>query len=780
MEFLFQTFRENHFRDAIAWRGSRYRYGWLLKEITRWEQILDEMRIGPGTVCVVEADFSPQSIALVLALARRRCIFVPLARAAARKADLIDAACGEVSFAFDGEDQVQVRRLPHASLHPLYEALRARGHPGLVLFSSGSAGAPKAVLHDLSALLKKFRTKRYRRTTLAFLLFDHIGGVNTLFYTLANAGCLVAVPDRSPETVLKAIQAEQVELLPTSPTFLKLMLLGGAWRDYDLCSLRMVTYGTEPMAEGTLRHLNEALPAIQFLQTYGSSEVGILRSRSKGSGSTWMKVGGPEFQTRIVDGLLQIKAESAMLGYLNADSPFTPDGWFVTGDEVQVEGEYIRVLGRRSELINVGGLKVFPSEVESVLNTAENVVEAVVRGEAHPVSGQVVCARVRLTAPEDPSRAITRLLSFCSGRLQPYQVPMKIEIVDEPLHSERFKVQRGASAVASAKRPKLAFVFAGQGPRWPATGRELLREEPVFREAMEACDEELRRDLGWSVLDAVNAADAAARLAGTHAAQPATFAVQAALAALWRHWGVEPDAVVGHSMGEIAAAHCAGILDLSDAARIACHRGRVTQRVAGQGRMAWVLLPLAETRELLRGWEDRLSVAAYNEPDTSVVSGETAALEAFLEQVRGRGARGQLLAFGHGFHSPLMTPFQTEMAEGVRGIFPRRARTPIVSTVLGDFALGAELDEAYWSRNIRETVLFVHAIDRLVASGFHTFLELSPHSLLTGSVSQCLVHAGVQGTVLHSLHREGGDVAEMHRAREALSALGVVPTAGGG
>ena len=178
-----------------------------------------------------------------------------------------------------------------------------------------------------------------------------------MLYTLSNAGCLVTVQDRSPDAVLTAIEKYRVELLPTSPTFINLILLSEAYKNYDLTSLKTVTYGTEPMPESTLLKFHELFPQIDLLQTYGLSEVGILRSRSKSSDSLWLKVGGEGYETRIVDGIFQIKAASAMLGYLNAPSPFTEDGWFNTGDAVEVDGDYIKFLGRKSEMINVGGEK---------------------------------------------------------------------------------------------------------------------------------------------------------------------------------------------------------------------------------------------------------------------------------------------------------------------------------------------------------------------------------------------------------------------------------------
>jgi acyl-CoA synthetase (AMP-forming)/AMP-acid ligase II len=155
-----------------------------------------------------------------------------------------------------------------------------------------------------------------------------------------------------------------------------------------------------------------------------------------------VKVGGEGFETRVVDGLLEIKAQSAMMGYLNHESPFTEDGWFKTGDAVEVDGEFIKILGRKSEIINVGGEKVYPAEVESVVQLMENVEDVAVQGEPNPITGQMVVARVKLKHPEDPRDFKKRLFSFCRERLPRFKIPQKILLVDEGMHGPRFKKMR--------------------------------------------------------------------------------------------------------------------------------------------------------------------------------------------------------------------------------------------------------------------------------------------------------------------------------------------------
>lgn len=440
IDFITAVFTKSKNVEAIVWRNHAYSYGWLLKQMQLWRKRVHAEAIIPGTVTVLEADFSPNVVALFLVLVERGCILVPLTSAVqAKKEEFLRIAKGEVSIRIDDNDDASVARLGNGTTNEIYAELRSRGHPGLVLFSSGSTGESKAAVHDLLGILEKFKEQRHTRRTIAFLMFDHIGGINTMLYTLANAGCMVTIQDRGPDAVLQAVERHKVDLLPTSPTFINLMLLSEAYKQYDLSSLRLVTYGTEPMPQSTLKRFHDLFPEIRLLQTYGLSEVGILRSKSKSSDSLWVKVGGEGFQTRIVDGILHIKSDSAMLGYLNAPSPFTDDGWFVTGDVVEQNGEYIRILGRESEIINVGGQKVYPAEVESVIQCLDNIAGAVVYSERNPITGQIVCARVSLQQSEDPKVAVRRVKRSCRERLEPFKVPVKVSLVDRIRHTDRFK-----------------------------------------------------------------------------------------------------------------------------------------------------------------------------------------------------------------------------------------------------------------------------------------------------------------------------------------------------
>ena len=325
----------------------------------------------------------------------------------------------------------------------------------------------------------------------------------------------------------------------------------------------------------------------------------------------------------------------------------------------------------------------------------------------------------------------------------------------------------------SGRSSKIVFVFPGQGSQWFGMGRSLLEQEPVFREVVERCDRAMRPYGDWSLLGELTVTDAAqSRLNEVDIVQPALFAIQVALAALWRSWGIEPQAVVGHSMGEIAAACIAGALSLEDAARVICHRSRLVTRAIGQGAMAAVELSMEKARGVLAGYEDRVSIAASNSPTSTVLSGDPAALEAILDQLRCKDIFCGMVKVDFASHSPQMDPLRADLLHALEGLEPRLASLPIYSTVTGIATDGPEFKALYWARNLREPVLFSAAVQRLLQDGYGAFLEISPHPILLSAIQQGLNHFGQQGAVLQSIRREEEERAVMLGSLGALYSQG--------
>ncbi|MFG2566030.1 fatty acid--CoA ligase family protein [Streptomyces sp. NPDC048567] len=438
-----ESFRDS---EAVAFEGRSYRYEDLLRLVDEWRGFLDRHQVRPGEVVTLEGAYSPQACAGLLALIERGVVVVPLTvLPAAKRAEFLDVAEVEVVVRVDEGGVHRCERTGRRADHALYGELRDAGRPGLVLFSSGTTGRSKASVLDFDKVLARYGEPTRPSRILSFLSLDHIGGVNTLLHTLSQGGTVVTVAERTPEAVFAAIAEHRVQILPTTPTFLNMVLISGAHERYATDSLKLVTYGTEPMPLQTLRRLGEALPGVRLKQTYGLSELGILPTRSRGDDTLWVKLGTAGFEHRIIDNILWIRSEMAMLGYLNAPAPFDEDGFFNTQDVVEVDGDWVRILGRNSEIINVGGEKVYPSEVESVLLEVENIAEATVSGRPSPVTGMVVKATVQLVEDEDRRSVTRRVREYCGQRLEAYKVPVLVEVSAAPQHSERYKKIRSAA-----------------------------------------------------------------------------------------------------------------------------------------------------------------------------------------------------------------------------------------------------------------------------------------------------------------------------------------------
>lgn len=317
-------------------------------------------------------------------------------------------------------------------------------------------------------------------------------------------------------------------------------------------------------------------------------------------------------------------------------------------------------------------------------------------------------------------------------------------------------------------KPKLVFVCAGQGPQWWAMGRQLFEQEPIFRAVIEECAALMKAEVSWSLLAEFTVSQPESRMDRTEVAQPALFAIAIGLAALLKEWGIEPSAVVGHSVGEVAAAYIAGMLTLKDALKIVCQRGRLMERTRGQGKTALIALPLKKVEELLLDYAGQLGIAAINGPNATVVSGDTQVLTALIAQLEAENIFARLLPVEYAFHSPQMMALQQELSMLLSNITPKNSSIPMISTVTGKPITGSTLNGSYWSRNLREPVAFFPAIEELLKENYTIFLELTPHPVLSNAIGEAVRLHNKKATILATLRREQ---AERDNLLDALAGL---------
>ena len=438
MSFILEKFKSFNSKNAIVFEDRIYTYEEFVKQIKDYKNILDKHNIS-SKVVVILGDYSFYNLALFFALYENKNIIVPITSNIKKvQDDFIKESFCQTIIKTD-EKNLLIQNLKTTFSHNMIDNLREKNSSGLILFSSGSTGKPKAMIHNLDTLIDSFKDKKEKSMNmLVFLMFDHIGGLNTVFNALCMGACLIIPKIKDAKTICELIEKYKIMVLPSSPTFLNLILISEEYKNYDLSSLRMITYGTETMPQSLLLKLKEVFPKVKFLQTFGTSETGISTTSSKSSNSLFMKLEDINGEYKIVENELWLRSKTQVLGYLNASmDSFTSDGWFKTGDLVEVDGEYIKIIGRAKEIINVGGQKVLPSEVESVILSIEEISDCMVYAEQNAITGQTVVCDVVLNKNIENIKKRVRV--FCKDRLDAYKIPTKVNVVDKTNFSDRFK-----------------------------------------------------------------------------------------------------------------------------------------------------------------------------------------------------------------------------------------------------------------------------------------------------------------------------------------------------
>ena len=442
MSWLIDSFNHLDNKVAIIHKDTSYTYQELFNNIEKIRKEIIEKKINPGEVVSIVDDYSFDSISLLIALYQNKNIIVPIT------SKIEDEVNTKIKESFSSKsillikNKIIINNHKVNDLHQMIKTLQGANCSGLIFFSSGSTGTPKAMIHNFDNLIDHYKNKKQRSINMIlFLMFDHIGGLNTLLNILSTGATMIIPENRNTDDICRLIQDYKIKILPSSPTFLNLILMNNSYDKYDLTSLRMITYGTETMPESLLKRLRRIFSKVKFLQTFGTSETGIANTSSKSSNSTFMKIDDINLEYKIVENELWLKSKTQVLGYLNSSmNSFTDDGWFKTGDLVEeADDGYIKIIGRNKEVINVGGEKVLPSEIESIILSILEIQDVLVYGEKNIITGQTVVCDVVIKNKIESGQIKKIIRKYCRDKLAIYKIPTKVNIVTETNFGERFK-----------------------------------------------------------------------------------------------------------------------------------------------------------------------------------------------------------------------------------------------------------------------------------------------------------------------------------------------------
>lgn len=424
---MLKTLKSHKDKIAIIFKGQKFSYQELIDKIYEYQKLF-KTQISNSDIVALKAIYSFENIAIFLALYLNKNIIALLPNSPNLDEYLKISNANKL---INSNHQIQTIIPTNTTIKTI------NNQSGLIIFSSGTLSKPKAIIHNLDNMIENLKGKRPKSLKIIlFLLFDHIGGINTLLSGLMSGSTLIIASDFSPKNICELISKYKVNILPTTPSFLNLLLITKEYENHDLSSLKLITYGTERMDENILIRLKNIFKNTKFIQTFGTSETGILPTISKSSTSTYFKLNPNEY--KIENGKLFLRSKTMFLGYMGLENN---DKWFDSGDLIECdENGYIKIIGRDKEVINVGGKKLTSSEVESCILELSQIKDALVYALPCELLGQMVACDVVCDLPKTEAKELIK--SHCKAKLERYKIPLKINVVDKINITNRFKKDR--------------------------------------------------------------------------------------------------------------------------------------------------------------------------------------------------------------------------------------------------------------------------------------------------------------------------------------------------
>ena len=416
--------------ECITDLNGSYTFSDFVSQTNKFKNLLSN-KIRNHDRVLIYSDYTIHSISLLLSLSDLNINIIPIVKTTESEyQEKVESVNPHLILSFNDENKLIIKNSKLTqNKEDVFNDVTNKGDTGIILFSSGTTGKSKVMIQNLTKIISSIKAPR-RQKSLRFiilLMFDHIGGLNTLFNCLINGAPFVIPLDRSPSLVISLIYKYQVNILPTTPTFLNLLMIDESFDSSKLKSLKLITYGTERMSEIILNKLNSSLPKVKLLQTFGTSETGILKTQSKSSNSLFFKIVDDEKEYKIVGDELYLRSKTQVNGYINHNNDsFLNDGWYATGDIVETDEDgYIKIIGRKNKIINVGGLKVLPQEIEDVINSVNGVDDSTVFSEPNNIVGNIVCVKI-FTQLQNTKELKVQIKSVCRKNLDKYKVPVKL------------------------------------------------------------------------------------------------------------------------------------------------------------------------------------------------------------------------------------------------------------------------------------------------------------------------------------------------------------------